>query len=208
MGTREVRNPPWVHPGGARAAPSAWATCGDSPISRASTWRRGVCDHVPGVPGRLRASGAHHGVRRCRASQRSIARSYDVLEPAGSEMACVQAAGACRQLPAHDVLHHRGRLDARLCGEKRLGRVRGARKVPRLPTSSTACSLTRCSLPCTCSSSWAWAWASRAPACKEEGRGARDEGHDDGPVRGARCPVRARGHAAGRGRGPAFLFDA
>ena len=115
-------------------------------------------------------------------------------------------AGPCRQLPAHDVLHHRGRLDARLRGEKRLRRVRGAGKFPggrRLQWPAR-----RPGAACRVHVHHRGRGCGRHARRRAEGRGARDEGHDDGPVRGACGPVRARGHAAGRGRGPALLSDA
>ena len=108
-GTREVRNPPWVHPGerGLRHRPGQRVAL---PLHHGRVRRRGVrahCTWCSWPSSRLPV--ADHGVRRGpRKPASSIARSFDMLEPAGTKWHCVQVAGACRQLPAHDVLHHRG----------------------------------------------------------------------------------------------------
>ena len=194
-GTREVRNPSWVHPGERRLRHRLGQRVA-FPLYHGRIRRRGVRDHVPGVPGHLRASGAHHGVRR-RPRKPALHRAQlRCSRTGGYEVACVQVAGPGRQLPAHDVLHHRGRLDARLRGEKRLRRVRGAGKLPGgRRFQRPAC---RSGAACRVHAHYRRRGRRRHARRRAEGRGARDEGHDDGPVRGARRPVRARGHAARR----------
>ena len=98
---REVRNPPWVHPGERGAAPSALVTWRFPYITGEYGGAAFVIMYLVflaifALPALIMEFAAG------RAPKRSIARSYDVLEPAGNEMACLMA-GACRQLPAHDV---------------------------------------------------------------------------------------------------------
>ena len=54
-----------------------------------------------------------------RASRKGIARSFDVLEPAG-----VQVDRPCGKLSAHDVLYRRRRMDALVCTTQRDGHLR------------------------------------------------------------------------------------
>ena len=61
-----------------------------------------------------------------RASQKGVARSFDELEPAGAKWHRFKWAALRGQLPAHDVLHHGGRLDdLAFMAVQRRGHVRG-----------------------------------------------------------------------------------
>ena len=100
-----------------------------------------------------------------RASQRSIARSYDVLEPAGTKWHAFKwlaLAGNYLLMMFYTTVG--GWMLAFVVKAPRASSW--VWKALRWQTFSAACWPIRCSLPCTCSSSWAWAWASRAPACR------------------------------------------
>ena len=118
-------------------------------------------------------------------------------------MALLQVGGPCGQLPAHDVLYLRGRLDARLHGENRHGHLQRRRQLAggqrvleyaRQPARDDRLHRRH--------RRHRRAHHARRRA---ERRRARDEGDDGRPVRGAARPVHPRGHAARGGGGPDLL---
>ena len=165
--------------------------------------------HVPGVPGHLRACRSWSWSSPSAAPASAPSRvAFDVLAAGGHEVALRSSGWRLHRLLCCSMMFYTtvGGWMLAFVAKMRLGRCSMASgcSVCRRQTFSTAMLADPVQLAVyMLDHRGRGRGRSSAQPGRAEGRRARHEGHDDGhAVRGARCPVRARGHAAGRGRGP------